>query len=525
MPQDPCSRPVAVLLLLLAGSLAAAPPQPSWLRDAQTRVDAVLQRVASRGDGAADTTGEPVRRTPPGVRLPRRPRLAGALLPGESLQVLSTAHVPTAIFMVLTQDTRDEVRGMAEVLAAYQAQHMGGTTAPPLRLHLVTDDASVADELALEHELADVVELDESFPTDDIWMQDWGEFVALQRPGERIAELGALDLGRGRGLVGFADHVAGLLGARCLRIEAPLDYGDYGGNIEATPDGLLLLGNTTSKQLEEYFLKAGYDQDHVLTLDTSWLEVGHVDEVLSLLPVPEEPHGYVVAHADPVLGMELLRNLSDEQWQANLDEIFESGMRAYPTVPQVLEETREPLRNITLLLAALRAYLRGEVQATPPPGESWPWEMPNASPPELHALQADAGRSMERMLVELDRVVRLNEGPERLRRLRLPTLMVPGPSGGSRSLLPEATNMVVLPGALVIPDPLLPVFRDAITEAVRSVGYEPFFLPALTYHLGEGQLHCATHVLRDPNRVLHPRYAAGAERQPSASSTRSIPSR
>lgn len=62
--------------------------------------------------------------------------------------------------------------------------------------------------------------------------------------------------------------------------------GDFGGNIEAFDHKNVIVGSNMSKKLEKW-LKDNIVQK-LTTLDVDWLETGHVDEIITLLPVKSE---------------------------------------------------------------------------------------------------------------------------------------------------------------------------------------------------------------------------------------------
>src|SRR5690606_8039487 len=62
--------------------------------------------------------------------------------------------------------------------------------------------------------------------------------------------------------------------------------GDFGGNIEAFDEKNVIIGSNMSEKLQKWL------KEHVVqkmeVLDVDWLETGHVDEIITLLPVKAE---------------------------------------------------------------------------------------------------------------------------------------------------------------------------------------------------------------------------------------------
>ena len=75
--------------------------------------------------------------------------------------------------------------------------------------------------------------------------------------------------------------------------------GDFGGNIEAFDKKNIIIGSNMSAKLKKW-LENNIVQK-MTTLDVDWLETGHVDEIISLLPVKPEgecPGVFVYASSD-----------------------------------------------------------------------------------------------------------------------------------------------------------------------------------------------------------------------------------
>ncbi len=87
--------------------------------------------------------------------------------------------------------------------------------------------------------------------------------------------------------------------------KAEFGSGDFGGNIEALNDKIVLVGDNmlvgTKKRVE-----MATDQK-VLTLSTAWLEPGHVDELFTTIP-SKSSCGYSVLYASPRLAIDMLKS-------------------------------------------------------------------------------------------------------------------------------------------------------------------------------------------------------------------------
>lgn len=92
---------------------------------------------------------------------------------------------------------------------------------------------------------------------------------------------------------------------------------DSGGNIQALPGGLCVHGDNQSPQVSKRY--CGSPNDEVI-LDTSWLNVGHVDEIVNVVKAPHNgaPCNFAVNIASPRKALELM-NLPENQQKPFFD--------------------------------------------------------------------------------------------------------------------------------------------------------------------------------------------------------------
>jgi len=94
---------------------------------------------------------------------------------------------------------------------------------------------------------------------------------------------------------------------------------NYGGNIESTPPvdgaplGKIIVGNTTDQDSQAELmdpdllrLLAKQKKQPIVEIDTSWLDVAHVDEMLSVVPHGGRASGFTLLHASAQAAVELL---------------------------------------------------------------------------------------------------------------------------------------------------------------------------------------------------------------------------
>ncbi len=113
------------------------------------------------------------------------------------------------------------------------------------------------------------------------------------------------------------------------RLQQMRSSSNYGGNLEASPPtanaplGKLVIGNVTVTPqsgdewdfMDPDLLRLLYKQakQPIVQLNTIWLHVGHVDEVMTFAPDRANPGGggFAVLEASPALGMQILRSARD----------------------------------------------------------------------------------------------------------------------------------------------------------------------------------------------------------------------
>jgi hypothetical protein len=80
---------------------------------------------------------------------------------------------------------------------------------------------------------------------------------------------------------------------------------DYGGNIEITPNDILYIGSNMSKEQKKFFSDKGY-HDKMVQMNVGWLDVGHVDEIITTIIDHNNTCGFSLIKADPLLYLKLL---------------------------------------------------------------------------------------------------------------------------------------------------------------------------------------------------------------------------
>jgi protein-arginine deiminase len=235
---------------------------------------------------------------------------------------------------------------------------------------------------------------------------------------------------------------------------------DWYGNLEVTPPlpdyplGRIYYGVADDRQFHPEiaaFLEAQELQTPAFTIDTSWLYIRHVDEVLSF--VPDGQGSFRVLLTSPEAGVEFLRELAQQGYG---DLTLARGLSGERTINEFLADTEAVEHNLQL---------------------------------QAQHIDAIAAKLKQELQLSDDRIV------------RVPALY--GSLGDS--IFPNLVNLVVLGDRLLVSDPQGPLVndRDALQERFRSLvastGLQVAFLDDAEYHELKGNLHCATNVRRQGN--------------------------
>jgi protein-arginine deiminase len=309
----------------------------------------------------------------------------------------------------------------------------------------------------------------------DVWLQDEIELAgATGADGERLDVV--VDSIRNRGLDSFPEKELvepGVIAATWGTPGTKTTFDSF-GNLETTPPvpgfpfGRIYYGRTGGVGLNAdlaAFL-ASQEVQAPIEIATSWLCVGHVDEIISTVPDASSPLGFKLLIADVPAALAILDALPATQELGRYQ--FDHG---YATVGALRGD------------ATLRAYNL-----------------------DLQATHLDAIRQQLAAALGLDDgdIVRVPSLFERSSGCNSP--------GRALALLPGMVNLMVVNAAgqaikLFVPDPF---FRDdgepqssdpfiAAFAALMPPGLELYFVDDWdVYHLSRGEVHCGANVRRTP---------------------------
>jgi protein-arginine deiminase len=312
----------------------------------------------------------------------------------------------------------------------------------------------------------------------DQWMQDTIEpglfaFPTAEGIGQARAGLSGLRKGSGPSAAMLDQQVAMWLRRQGVVTVTPgiprknARWNDWYGNVEATPPHTDRQGRRfpygrviTGKQHEFTmhpgvlkFLEAQEVQWPPIVVDTSWLAIGHVDEIVNFVPAKAKA-GFKVLLPSPKAAREMLKAL------------LARGLEEEP----VFEGTEDKMTLGTL-------------------------RMKIAQTSENLEIDEAVARLREQLKMELN----LEDSD---------FVMVPALFQGGMAVIPNAVNSVVVNGHLLVPKPLGPqldekdVFEQAICAALAGCDVRVVFIDSWNaYHVSGGEVHCGTNTfrrLRDP---------------------------
>lgn len=237
---------------------------------------------------------------------------------------------------------------------------------------------------------------------------------------------------------------------------------DWFGNLEVTPPhtnrrgrrfpyGRVVIGKQRELSIHPAvlrFLEAQAIQWPPIALDTSWLLIGHADEVVSFVPA-QTARGYKVLLPSPRAARTMLSGLVAKGLEKS---VAFAGTRSETTVGSLAERV--------------------------------------AGSDENRAIDATVLSIREQLKVELD----LEDTD---------FVMVPALFERGLAVIPNAVNSLVFNGHFVAPEPRGPkedgrdLFEQAIRESLASCDVEVAFVDAWNaYHERGGEIHCGTNTLR-----------------------------
>lgn len=356
----------------------------------------------------------------------------------------------------------------------------------------------------------------------DRWMQDWGEFLGYgkDKNGEEVA--GIYYVNRDRGLKKIVEEISMMLDLPFIESASPSGIsGNYGGNIEMTPDGTLLFGDTMdSKQSKQMIRKNG--RVNYAKVDTSWLSVGHFDEQMSVIPSVKEckypadykgpKANYAIVVADPIWGLkEIYKYKGNTKYITYLAEYNPEMSEAI-----IVSKDQEEYFGIRKLKKAIRYYLEDTKTFTFKNTTNKKNKFDRNSSkfctkttklPRRYCDLIAYNIYVAKIIDQNEEIVKSKTPCKNDHIVKVPQIyrevFYSGNPEGAVSFLPGTANMVVLRDNLIVPtttfDGYQQVVHDQLGKAVGGNEKVHFIMEKAEYHDLMGEVHCGTNVFRELN--------------------------
>jgi protein-arginine deiminase len=373
----------------------------------------------------------------------------------------------------------------------------------------------------------------------DVWIEDELQWGATQTP--RCSMPVALHMNRiqwHHNYPGLDRLVRGLIGPGIgyfMAFNYPETTSlDYGGDLEVTPPteewpfGRVYYGSVRGRQaaadsagrpspdgthfcegrqislgFQEFFKRQKRHPSDAralqepLDLFTDWLGVGHVDEIVSFVPVTRDsahPHGFVLLWASPAKAIQLLEKVPPpKQTDARYliePRYLDAGLHGTQYLRYALaHHTGHDARS-----GYASDYGHQSVEEMLEAKERWGGEF----------LGSDLRGYNERV----DKVVRANVDVFQKELKLIDTEIVPMPvllanesknTWAALALTPGLVNLSSMGRTSLMPRPFIPAFEDYIKATLEPLGQEPVFIDDWErYHLQAGEVHCGSNMRRQP---------------------------
>lgn len=250
--------------------------------------------------------------------------------------------------------------------------------------------------------------------------------------------------------------------------ENPPGNGDYGGNIEALTTDVVMIGNNISNETMLKLTKVS--KQKFVEVDVSWLETGHVDELMTTLPLKKnaKPCEQNLLVASPKLGLELIDQMDPKSKPTDMKFMpFHDDYDHWPDSQNCLY----------------------------PKDKGKPWCQAFRRANETY--QRSIEKSVERVQVAIESVHGCRLKEEYFPQLFSPlsALSVYGTlMDRSIALNPNSVNNIFFYPNLFLAKQTIPSFQKAVDDVLKKYPYKIHFADGKFVHELNGGIHCATNV-------------------------------
>lgn len=456
-------RRTAFALLATAAVLGAMPA---------SRAETVPGGCGEPGDGAVASVVRSIHEAAARTGLVSPPRSLRDCPPGTGFRPLSSIHAPKEIFVGTFPDPRfaTYAREMADAVAR---------VAPDVKVNVLVNPSPPADGTKPKGPAGNPALFDfaKSAPYSSRvrLIEAQGSPIAVQWPQDGL-ELGVTGADAKPAAIEFYPGAAkDLAPVTGIADATPLSYTGVGGDLEAFPGGVVVTGSDTKSETNRALARGSGDRP--VEVDTSWLRIGHVDEIFSVVPTGDEPCDFAIAHASPAAGLALLDRLPDDT------PIEPPGVGRAPG-----EKSFGERHTSADCVADL-------------PSNSWGMSPLTAGAAKACPQFGDINRGFEAKvqegLAKIRDAVERKTGCKQPPTIAVPQLFRPSvPGGPAEAVNVNAVNSVVLGRSIIAGEQPNDLFRDEIRARYAAAGVRVEYVDARMFHFNGGTVHCSTNVLR-----------------------------
>jgi hypothetical protein len=253
--------------------------------------------------------------------------------------------------------------------------------------------------------------------------------------------------------------------------------GDYGGNIQAMPGDLIVVGNNITGETSALLSKYLKHQE-LFQINVSWLETGHVDEVYSFTQPGPDSCPLTIQYASPTMAMTLLDR--KKTWDQLLPyfqrEVYDDEDKDRQIFKVCFEapEGQHHLKTCQDLIKANRIY-------------------------------ADI---IKQDMIRLRKKLMAKTGCQTVRLIELPVLFSPTALADeygtvtdyATAVNPNLVNNILLGRHVVLPAQANPSFQELTKLIFENENLQTHFVESNLIHYGNGGLHCTSLVSRSCRR-------------------------
>lgn len=336
-------------------------------------------------------------------------------------------------------------------------------------------------------------EYNEDASLDDIWMQDCMEFGYSSLPNHGIRTV--VRSPRDGDLQDFPIQLLGKdLGYEEVGTLSRCTFNST-GNLEVTPPATLTNGKKypwgriyycpgrKGEKIDKDF-KSFLDNQKIqkpIEIDAGWLFVGHVDEMISIVPDPGGSQKFKLLLASPRQALKILDDNKGKGYKlldgcawgpVNVDDFFSSGIS----------------KPHSVTYAKILEFNIGDVTIGDMASES-----------SKKCCQKSINKARTTFIKELNL-----KDPDDI--IEVPVLFIPNEnfSNLADALFPDMVNMLVINNHCIVPKPFGPTKlkgKDLFEEDLKGKLHSSLtvnFLNDWEYHIRNGEVHCGTNTLRKP---------------------------